>query len=185
MADNLYANFVNILRKKHPSLSLRNVIYDIEDAVEKFGVTVKYSDMTHIKTAEEISGYIHVVNGNPEIVINGLQPLRRQRFTIAHELGHALLHWEWIPGKTLPEDLVEISYRKESYRAHDLQRERQADEFAAEFLSPLGDVVSFIREIADDYPDKEVQISLISRQFKISNPSAYYRWKAAQGFLNG
>lgn len=185
MVKNLYKQFVNLLRDQYPALSLKNVIEDIESAVENFGIEVKYSDMSHIKSSEEISGYVHVVDGVPEIVINGFQSKLRQRFTIAHELGHVLLHWQWQPGKHLPDGLVEISYRKESYSSVDAQqREKQADNFAAEFLAPLENVVKFLKEIREENPDKEVQISMISNEFKISNPSAFYRWQAALGELN-
>ena len=183
MVKNLYKQFVNLLRDQYPALSLKNVIEDIESAVENFGIEVKYSDMSHIKSSEEISGYVHVVDGVPEIVINGFQSKLRQRFTIAHELGHVLLHWQWQPGKHLPDGLVD---RKESYSSVDAQqREKQADNFAAEFLAPLENVVKFLKEIREENPDKEVQISMISNEFKISNPSAFYRWQAALGELNG
>lgn len=186
MVKNLYKQFIDLLREQYPALSLKNVIEDIENAVENFGIEVKYSDMLHIKSSEEISGYVHVVDGVPEMVINGFQSELRQRFTIAHELGHVLLHWQWQPGKHLPDGLVEISYRKEFYSSvEDEQREQQADKFAAEFLAPLYDVVQFLREIKEDIPDKEVQISMISDRFNISNPSAFYRWREAQGVLNG
>ncbi|MEQ9810289.1 ImmA/IrrE family metallo-endopeptidase [Streptococcus jiangjianxini] len=185
MNTDLYKDYVNALRKEYPSLSLESTIDDIEKTIETFGITVKYSDMSHIKTDEEISGYVHVVDGKPEIVINGLQPKRRQRFTMAHELGHALIHWEWLPGKKLPSDLVEISYRREYYSTDVIQRENQADNFAAEFLAPIDDVVSYIESIQEDTIDKELQISLISDRFNISNASAYYRWVKAQRFLNG
>ena len=86
-----YENIVDLLRKEYPALSLDSVVDNIEEAVEKFGVKVKYSDMSHIQSDEEISGYVHVVDNKPEIVVNGLQNDRRQRFTIAHELGHIAL----------------------------------------------------------------------------------------------
>lgn len=183
MGEKLYEQFVDLLRKKYPALALDKVITDIEAAVEQFGIKVKYSDMLHIKSDEEVSGYAHVVNGLPEIVVNGLQSDRRQRFTIAHELGHILLHWKWLPGKRLPNELVEISYRKEVYLTEDeKQRERQADKFAAEFLAPLKKVLDFLPTIKNQ--DKEVEISEISEKFKISNPAAYYRWKKVKEAVN-
>lgn len=179
--NELYEQFVNLLRQEFPVLNLKDVIKDIEGSVEQFGINIKYSDMLHINTDEEISGYVHVVDGKPEIVINGFQNKRRQRFTIAHELGHALIHWEWLPGKVLPDSLVEISYRKELYSDDaENERERQADCFAAEFLAPIGDVVDYLDKIREDVPDKEVQIGLIAQKFNISNPAAYYRWVEAQ-----
>lgn len=46
------------------------------------------------------------------------------RFTVAHELGHLLLHGEAVPG--------------------DQQQEREADQFAAEFLTPRSQIVSLL-----------------------------------------
>lgn len=185
MQTNLYQKFVTLLREQYPALSIENTIKDIEKAVETFGIEIKYSDMSHINSTEEISGYVHVVDGSPEMVINGFQSKPRQRFTIAHELGHVLLHWKWIPGKKLPENLVEISFRKETYSPDEKEREEQADCFAAEFLSPIDDVVNFLNDIKASNSDKKVQISMISDKYKISNPSAYYRWRDAQEGLHG
>lgn len=184
-----YENIVDLLRKEYPALSLDSVVDNIEEAVEKFGVKVKYSDMSHIQSDEEISGYVHVVDNKPEIVVNGLQNDRRQRFTIAHELGHILLHWKWLPrekwiyGSELPKGLVEVSYRKENYLTEEENlRERQADNFAAEFLAPLKDVVAFLKRF--DNPDREVSISRIAEKFRISKPAAFYRWKEAKEVVN-
>lgn len=46
------------------------------------------------------------------------------RFTLAHELGHLLLHGEAAPG--------------------DKQQEREADQFAAEFLTPYSQIVNLL-----------------------------------------
>ena len=169
-----YENIVDLLRKEYPALSLDSVVDNIEEAVEKFGVKVKYSDMSHIQSDEEISGYVHVVDNKPEI---------------AHELGHILLHWKWLPrekwiyGRELPKGLVEVSYRKENYLTEEENlRERQADNFAAEFLAPLKDVVAFLKKF--DNPDREVSISRIAEKFRISKPAAFYRWKEAKEVVN-
>lgn len=188
MDEKLYERIVSLLRQEYPELSLDNVITDIEKAVEDFGIKVKYSDMSHIKSNEEISGYVHVVDGKPEIVVNGLQRIRRQRFTIAHELGHILLHWKWLPKRMssdniLPKELVEVTYRKEIYLTEEEnQREKQANEFAAEFLAPLKKVLEFLQTFNN--PDREVEISAISEKFNISNAAAFYRWKKAKEAMN-
>jgi predicted transcriptional regulator len=59
------------------------------------------------------------------IVLNGAADERRRRFTIAHEIGHFMLH----PGRLRPErdGLVNEAMRAE---------EREADAFAAELLMP-------------------------------------------------
>lgn len=42
--------------------------------------------------ADQLSGYVHAVPGRGWILINRDDPVTRRRFTIAHELGHYLLH---------------------------------------------------------------------------------------------
>lgn len=55
--------------------------------------------------------------------------VHRRRFAAAHELGHLVLHGDAAPG--------------------DILRERQADAFAAEFLTPRGSVVPMLPARAD------------------------------------
>src|SRR6185312_1250474 len=46
------------------------------------------------------------------------------RFTVAHEIGHLLLHGDAVPG--------------------DHQQEREADQFAAEFLTPSPQILNLL-----------------------------------------
>lgn len=64
------------------------------------------------------------------IFINGRDPSRRQRFTLAHELGHYILHRDLI-GDGLIDDALYRSKLGELY-------ERQANRWAADVLMPGG-----------------------------------------------
>lgn len=176
-----YEKIVSILRDGIPELSLENVKFDIEKAVEDIGIDVRYSDMKGLDTDKTIAGYVHVVDGKPQIVVNGDEPVHRRRFTIAHELGHIFLHWGWLPGDELKEEYVEISYRNNTYNTkEERRREREADSFAAEFLAPLEEVKKSInRYIKRNITDKEDQIDEISEEYKVSNGTAYYLWRDA------
>jgi hypothetical protein len=59
------------------------------------------------------------------IVVSGASNERRRRFTIAHEIGHFVLH----SGRLAPERGGAVN---EAWR----QQEREADQFAAELLMP-------------------------------------------------
>lgn len=59
------------------------------------------------------------------IVLRGASDERRRRFTIAHEIGHFVLH----PERVAPE-------RGGSVNAAGRAQEREADQFAAELLMP-------------------------------------------------
>ncbi len=73
------------------------------------------------------------------IVLNGAGDERRRRFTIAHEIGHFVLH----PGRCRPErdGLVNEAMRVE---------EREADAFAADLLMPEHLVRQAVQEQGDD-----------------------------------
>lgn len=67
----------------------RGPIKDLTSLVEKAGVLVVHSSMA----GANISGVSFAVPGMPRlIVLNNEQPADRMRFTLAHELGHAVMH---------------------------------------------------------------------------------------------
>lgn len=62
--------------------------------------------------------------GSKIIIVNPYDSLTRQRFTVAHELGHALLHNEGVHERS--------DVRLTSYRKHEVE----ANKFAAALLMP-------------------------------------------------
>lgn len=72
--------------------------------------------------------------GFPVIVINKAFPNDRKRFTIAHELGHILLHNE--------SNFPISGYRDEKCK------EKEANEFASELLMPEKDIKNSLRGIS-------------------------------------
>lgn len=69
---------------------IQTVPLDIERLVSSFGVKVKIVPMD-----DEVSGHLSLNDGVWEIAVNALHHPKRQRFTLAHELGHYVLHrWQ-------------------------------------------------------------------------------------------
>jgi Zn-dependent peptidase ImmA (M78 family) len=60
---------------------------DIPRAAEGAGCEISYVDLP-----EKISGFAQVIDGQPHIVVNRAKPSKHSEFTIAHELGHYVLH---------------------------------------------------------------------------------------------
>lgn len=60
---------------------------DVVGLAHKMGVEVHYDDLEN-----EVSGMLVIDHDHKHIVVNSLHPSNRQRFTIAHELGHLALH---------------------------------------------------------------------------------------------
>jgi Zn-dependent peptidase ImmA (M78 family)/DNA-binding XRE family transcriptional regulator len=90
--------------------------------------------------AETIDAFSAALHGRPMIVLSHKGNPMRQRFSVAHELGHLLLHPEPAPGS----------------RTH----EREANTFAAELLMPAEEIrdrlptpvdITVLKEIADGY----------------------------------
>ncbi|SFC33225.1 Zn-dependent peptidase ImmA, M78 family [Marinospirillum celere] len=66
-----------------------NPIPDMIDMLESRGILVI---VTSIEVNQKLDGLAASVNGTPVIVVSKHWPGDRQRFTLAHELGHLLLH---------------------------------------------------------------------------------------------
>lgn len=177
--EEFYARFVAALGEAFPQVSFSHVLADLEGAVRQLGILVKYSDMTHLDSTDEISGYATVENGRPKIVVNGFHNEARRRFTIAHELGHILLHWNWLPGEVVSPGFVEVStYNRYDgyYSPEEKVREREANNFAIELLAPQEAVRAYLKQITQEgYFDEEAQAVKVSEQFKISRPAARIR----------
>lgn len=76
------------------------------------------------------------------------------RFTVAHEIGHILLHGEAAPG--------------------DQQQEREADQFAAEFLTPHSQIVNLLPRTVN-----LARLDELSRHWGVSVDSLLLRMKEA------
>jgi len=95
-------------------------------------------------------------NGYPVIVLNSKMSNDRKRFTLAHELGHLLMHS--IDNPAIPE-----------YRKSDLEDE--ANRFASEFLMPESSIRNSL------YGLKLAYLFELKRYWKTSMASLVYRAK--------
>lgn len=101
------------------------------------------------------SGVLVRKNGQAVIVVNENHHPRRQRFSIAHELGHLFLH-----------EGAEIFHRHEFHRPND-SHEVQANYFAAEILMPAEAVRDEASKVkVDMLTDRSVL--LLARRFDVS-----------------
>lgn len=98
---------------------------DLNALVAKLGIALRLAPMEDQK-----SGYIKKEEGRWVIGVNSLHHPNRQRFTIAHELGHYFLHNDQI-GDGLEDSIL---FRADGYGASGI--ERDANIFASELLMP-------------------------------------------------
>jgi Zn-dependent peptidase ImmA (M78 family) len=128
-----------------------------------------------IKSAAEWSesGFLLRDNGRVIIGLNARNSPKRQRFTIAHELGH----WRMHEGKRLIVDQsVMINKRDDvSSQATDTQ-EIDANRFAADLLMPKKFIRDeLIRQTASGIGSREELVTLLARTFDVSNDAMNWR----------
>ncbi|MGD8569039.1 MAG: XRE family transcriptional regulator [Gammaproteobacteria bacterium] len=97
----------------------QNPILDLTGTLEERGIKVFQTDALH---DGKFDGLACRVNGSPIIVVGAGWPGDRQRFTMAHELGHLILEGR------LSNELAE-------------NEEKAAHRFAGAFLAPAAEVI--------------------------------------------
>lgn len=131
---------------------------------------VEFEGLGLIRTQFEDGAIAGVINLEKKyLLINANDSLTRQRFTIAHELGHWILHKEFMQ---LNKDMA-VLYRKPLGEAESDAFEREANCFAANLLVPE----EMLREAIKSGYD---EASLASR-FNVSRSVIGYRCKYLGG----
>jgi len=102
---------------------------------------------------------------SPLVVLNSRKSEQRQRFTLAHELGHVLIPWHI-------GDIFDTTARDEYDEQSDYWRtEAEANRFASELLMPS----DWVRSLISSPIDPPVLVELISKTAKTSRQSAVYK----------
>lgn len=122
----------------------------------------------------DVSGMLLREEGmRPVIGVNAVQAPVRQRFTIAHELGHWALH----PGRLVIFDRPMRVNRRDSVSAMATDREEiQANAFAAALLMPERLVRQCVTELpAEQRRDPEDAARILAGKFKVSAAAMNFR----------
>ena len=109
-----------------------------------------------------ISGAIHKTKDGFAILCNGNEPETRQRFTLAHELAHYLLHYN-----SLKDDYPENVLLRGGLTN---QQEVEANKLAASILMPFGAINKYIETRGGDFRIKDM-----ASFFSVSTPAMAIR----------
>jgi hypothetical protein len=94
-----------------------------DPAVDVAGVIRSLGIQLYVQSLRECAGAMEVEGNSATIMVERSDVRVRQRFTMAHELGHVLLHRD------------EMSFRDADFTPFTM-KEQQANNFAAELLMP-------------------------------------------------
>lgn len=131
----------------------RGPVHNLTDYMERAGILIIKCDMSGAR----IDGVSYQISGLPPIVfINNNIPADRERFTLAHELGHLVMH----------------KYPTENM-------EKEADSFAAALLMPAIDIAPSLKNISLE------RAATLKPYWKVSIASLLYRAKTLKAVDDG
>lgn len=132
---------------------------DVEGIARARNVTVVRQELD-----DSVSGVLVVKAGHGIIGVNDRHHPNRQRFTIAHELAHYLLHQEC---SDLFVDRSPVFFRDETSSGGVKQQEIAANAFAAELLMPREELKERLNERPIDALD-DMSIRRLAARFGVS-----------------
>ncbi len=127
---------------------------------------------------EEVSGVLVVEEHKGTIGYNSIHPKNRQRFTIAHELGHLVLHVSKNKPKELFVDkdfIVKWRYNK-IYSPKEFQHEQEANAFAAALLMPKEFLINEMQKEKFKELTETRLIEELAKVFNVSIQAMTYRF---------
>lgn len=118
----------------------------------------------------QISGAITKRDGATKIYVSENEAPSRKRFTVAHELGHYVLHMSADDNEMI--DTEAVMFRTADYEPGDAQgvREAEANRFAASLLMPHDLVVPEYRRTRS--------LARLAQMFSVSEDAMYNRLKS-------
>ena len=138
----------------------------VDRIAKAMGISVRYAPLE-----DELSGMAFIKDGVRVIAVNALHHPNRQRFTIAHELGHHVLH---APMLAAGVHVDKVIMRRDMLSATGTDdNEIEANTFASELLMPR----DLIAPVVDQFVDlnDEAQLSAVARRFRVSTAALQFR----------
>ena len=163
----------SLARRKAKSLlrtaNVKSAPVPVEKIAEILGATIQFEPLSN-----DVSGmYFRQDDGSSIIGVNSAQALVRQRFTIAHEIGHLVLHDEQLH----VDESYPVRFRNSESSKATSAVEMESNRFAAELLMPL----RMLRVEIDRLPDElsfEEAIRHLAQRFQVSEQAMSIRLSA-------
>jgi Zn-dependent peptidase ImmA (M78 family) len=149
--------------------------------IDVFALAQKYAILIKEPMGSELSGMLvplaRKVRGKLwAIVVNSTHPRVRQRFTVAHELGHLVLHAYTVPHADRG---FKIRFRNARSSDGSVSEEIEANEFAAELLMPAKLMLSKVSEQNLEYSPLNDEgansLKTLSKEFEVSQQALSFR----------
>ena len=153
----------------------------VDELAGALGISIHYEVL-----GSDVSALLVIKSGKSHIAVNSAHHVNRQRFSIAHEIGHFHLHHGaddasdrlfvdtkfafYQPSQRV--DGLTVYARSES--SSNPEEERQANEFAAALLMPKELIVKYVQENQLDLTD-EFALAQLAQAFRVSEQAMTIR----------
>ncbi|MCR8667297.1 ImmA/IrrE family metallo-endopeptidase [Aestuariibaculum sp. M13] len=124
---------------------------------------------------DDVSGVLVVNKGECKIGYNSTESLVRQRFTLAHEVGHFWLHLDNKEQELFVDDSKYMFRKQGGTKSQEYKKEMQANQFAAALLMPKCLIQKEIELLDNGIINDHDLIVALSKKFKVSQISMTYR----------
>jgi Zn-dependent peptidase ImmA (M78 family) len=151
--------------------TMNEIPVPVEEIAKRIGVNVLAFDL-----GSDVSGMLHIKHDSASIGYNPNESKVRQRFTIAHELGHFILHREDKDKIFVDnENYFQIKFRLATTADYQQQQEQEANAFAAALLMPKTLVQKEIKNYSGFDLSDNSSIVELAKKFEVSIPAMSYR----------
>lgn len=160
-------DFVEDLRKK-ANLGVTITKDELIDLISKLGGKVDFAELSL-----DIDGKIEKKQDNFLITLNkNVISEERQKFTLAHELGHLFIHMGFLNDKKWKKEkeFIDSTFYRKGYS----REEYEANEFAAALLMPKDEFIKKAREFSEN---NRCNINELADYFEVSIEAALTRGK--------
>ena len=141
----------------------------VEKIIKKLGIRIQFSPLD-----QELSGMALVKDDISVIGVNALHHPNRQRFTMAHELGHHIMHHEQLQGTVHVDKGFAVLLRDTLAEQGTDKMEIEANAFASELLMPASLLESMIDFGEIDLDDTD-RLQSLAKKFKVSATALQFR----------
>lgn len=156
------------------SLKLHTAPIPVDEVAKRSGVSLVAFDL-----GEDVSGILHMKGGAANIGYNPNESKLRQRFTIAHELGHYFLHREddkiFVDNENYYQSIMFRTTKQLNLSKADYQREKDANAFAAALLMPQTLMQKELKKYNGFDMSDNSMITDLAKKFEVSIPAMSYR----------
>ena len=171
-------SFLTVSQMEEQAKSVREQVGWMTIPIDPFAIASRLDVEVLLGSFDDDSteGVLRTFEGRAQILVRVASSLARQKFTVAHEIGHYILHWmpeedNRSDGENFVDDDLKL-YRRSTdsnqpTTREDRNREIQANMFASALLIPKPDLIAFRKQMSS--------VKALANIFGVSEVAMRYR----------